>query len=642
MFDDCKGEKLQELQASFSTIVLRKLLAAGQTGKKSIAGQLAIAKSVTSKEHKSLIPLAIAHRASLVALLRRKRELRARYRSFGRILDIKERELDERFEGVLQTQTFLNENVIPDHTVSRLSALFEKHWQGDSGLVNIIAHGEEQELLDSLLDRPFQDVWPEVSEGTFDEEIGTTHHGLLQDLEKRVAAQEARLKQWKDFKEAMQKDTKPRFSPKKQDLALKRTTSNDEGRQKHRERDLVFSPRKSPRKSGWELDGLKIESSPTPSMPKIAKTNSKSLRIVSKQLIKGIEGQAEDEALRKQDCRSMDRLSLNGASQDDTDDSGFSEVSGGQLHVMASPDNTARFKQLDAYSAPGQVKHGFAHGDRRNISDDHNNGVDSQSTHTNGSAIPSSKHRGLTSPNTTAPNHDKLAPDHSPEAQVNPEPPDEDDLLAAQIISMTINAAPTPKKPTLSLEERTRKSIAFASLSKFQGPQSNELPPPTLPPSPTGKVELSETKTSGPTTLLERTRKSISLLPPKPKSSCKSTTTTHERRRRSSKIYPTNQFETPKKQQLSSVSELTTTTTPPEQLFSPTAGYDSVFKSRPKIANSPTPSPVLLDGRGNGWDVVGNDNGEGLDDNDDIALDGGRHGKEQWEDSPLDRVGSKV
>lgn len=36
--------------------------------------------------------------------------------------------------------------------------------------------------------------------------------------------------------------------------------------------------------------------------------------------------------------------------------------------------------------------------------------------------------------------------------------------------------------------------------------------------------------------------------------------------------------------------------TPPEELFSPGAGYDSVFKSRPKVGFSPVGSPELGDG----------------------------------------------
>ena len=88
--------------------------------------------------------------------------------------------------------------------------------------------------------------------------------------------------------------------------------------------------------------------------------------------------------------------------------------------------------------------------------------------------------------------------------------------------------------------------------------------------------------------------------------------------RRTSKIYPTNQFETPRRQTIAQ------RLTPPEELFSPGAGYDSVFKSRPKIAFSPATSPVP--------DDVGGDAGN--------MLEGRTVG--QLEDSPLARLTAKV
>ncbi|KAI4255092.1 MAG: hypothetical protein L6R42_006910, partial [Xanthoria sp. 1 TBL-2021] len=62
--------------------------------------------------------------------------------------------------------------------------------------------------------------------------------------------------------------------------------------------------------------------------------------------------------------------------------------------------------------------------------------------------------------------------------------------------------------------------------------------------------------------------------------------------------YPTNQFETPKKQ-LEGLKEMT----PPDVLFSPEADYASVFKSRPKIATSPSLSPTLA--KNMQWDKGG-------------------------------------
>ncbi len=560
IFDDCKGEKLQELLASFSTIVLRKVLAAGDAGKVSITGRLAIARKVTRKEHESLLPLAIAHRASLTQLLRRKRELRARYQSFGCTLGAKKKELDKRFEGVVQTQGFLDENEIPDNMVSRLSMLFEKHWQGNPDLVAVISQGEEHGLRDSLLDRPFQDVWPEVSNGNFDGKTDTVRQGLLQELEKRVANQESRLNQWKDFKEAMKRDTKPRVVPKAQDLSLTRSTSNEQERQKRRERDLVFSPRKSPRKSDWELRDLGNETSPTPAVPKTPKAAEKPLTSASRQLGVFPKAEAEDQGPEFQGGGSIDHLSLSEPSCNGSHNSSFSEVSGVQLHEITSPDDAVRFTDVGATPTTRVEEDdeaGFEGGD------------DSPSTLSNELAIPSAS-------NVIS----RVSDDSDSETRIL----DEDDVLAEQIISMTLNAAPTPAKPKFSLSERTRQSIAFASPSKFQGLQPDGHSPPHAPAAATDEqVPQGNNAAAATTTLLERTRQSISLLPSNPRSQA-SRKSMYERR--SSKVYPTNPFETPRRQ-TSKMKGLT----PPEELFTPGAGYDSVFKSRPKVAFSPAPSP---------------------------------------------------
>ena len=590
MFDDCKGEKLQELLASFSTIVLRKALAAGDAGKVSIAGRLAIAKQVTTKEHESLLPLAIAHRASLTGLLRRKRELRTRYQRFGCTLGAKEKELDKRFEAVVQTQGFLDENPIPDNMVSRLSTLFEKHWQGDPELVAVVTQGEEHGLRDSLLDRPFQDVWPEVSNGNFDEKTDTIRQGLLQDLEKRVADQESRLNQWKDFKEAIKRDTTPRVVPKAQDLSLTRSTSNEQERQKRRERDLVFSPRKSPRKSDWELKKLTNETSPTPAMPKIPKVGVKPSTSASRQLGAVPKAEAEDQAPWGKGRDSSDHASPSEPSCNGSHNSSFSEVSGVHLHKIVSPDNAVRFMDVGATSTTGLETDDSA------VYEDKDG---NPSTPPLESAIASGA-------NVIS----RIPDDGDSETRIL----DEDDVLAEQIISMTLNAAPTPAKPKPSLSERTRQSIAFANPNQFQGLRADASSPfHATTTAPNHQTHQSDKTTSTTTTLLERTRQSISLLPsnsnPKPQTSRKSSTH-HERR--SSKIYPTNPFETPRKQQASKMKGLT----PPEELFTPGAGYDSVFKSRPKVAFSPavSPSPEIGveegDGEGEGDGMDGMD-GEG-------------------------------
>jgi len=542
MFDDCKGEKLQELLASFSTFVLRKVLANGQGGRPSIAGRFAIARRVTVKEHASFLPLAIAHRASLTALLQRKRDLKTRYEVFGSTLDAKEQELDQRFGAIVQTQEYLDANPIPDHTVSRVSKLFEKNWQGDNRLVNTIARGEHQELKDTLLDAPFPVTWARVSEGTFDGPTELSSHGLLADLEKRVAEQEVRLNQWKDFKEAMKKDVKHSVGQNMQSPTLARAKMNTPALQK--QRDLVFSPRKSPRKSDWGLQNNEDFVSPTSMYAE--KITNRSLGLVTP-VDENFKNSAIGKASKQDHDSKENQRTRISSSSDDSDQSGFSEISAGdQLYGSQSTAN-GRIN----YTSPSPAYNG-------------NRGTSQENR----------KHN------------------HAGANEVEePQDINEDDLLANEIISMTLNAAPTPAKPKLSLVERTRQSIMASStpsgLQPFTVEDDSPLPH-SLPAitenldSPTPHHPHSPTKT-----LLERTRQSISLLPPKPRQS-----NTHDPHRRSSKIYPTNQFETPRKGMMQKARELT----PPEELFSPGAGYDSVFKSRPKVGFSPVGSPELGDG----------------------------------------------
>ena len=659
-FDDCKGERIQELLVSFSTLVLRKVLADGHGGRTSITARLATAKTVTANEQRSFLPLAVAHRASLTALLQKKKDLRERYKSFGRTLDAKEQELDGRLESVISTQDLLDKNPIPEHTIARVSKLFENNWQGDRKLVEVIARGEEQGLKDPLLDKPFSETWLQVSEGTFDGATGTRWQGLLQDLEERVANQEARLASWRNFKEAMKLDSKvvsaandtsstliqarhkesgnqkqrqsvfsPRKSPRKSDWkagkgmnATSPTRSeklrNENTQNELKERDFVFSPRKSPRKSMWPAEDLGAQEVPAP-LPPISVHNEKKGTVPQNGDVSGTADNPVRRELFKKQKQATAKSTSYVPGVDDTDESSFSEISGGQLH-MNEPDPTVQV----ARSNPGQ----------RSEPDE------APSTPNNEKAAPTKEENensdisGLSvSLKTLPPKQTTLAASDDDDSWISslpvesrqndgaePQSPNEDDKLAEQIISMTINAAPTPAKPKISLIERTRQSMAFASPVGLQSLLPEGGPSPTTLPPISYKASNPETGSSGPKSLLERTRQSISLVPSKkPKGSRKSVID-----RRTSKIYPTNQFETPKRQL-----ERVTEKTPPEELFSAGAGYDSVFKSRPKIAHSPNPSSR------SGDDSQTDDAGGERDDNSSFR---GR----QRETSPLARMTAKV
>ena len=646
-FDDCKGERIQELLVSFSTLVLRKVLSAGHGGRPCIAARLATAKTVTAKEHQSFLPLAVAHRASLTAILRKKRDLRERYKDLGRVLDAKEKELDHRFEAVISTQDFLDKNTIPDHTVARVSKLFEKNWQGDHKPVEVIMQGEEQGMKDALLDKPFSETWQQISAGTFDGANGTSWQGLLQGLEERVASQEAKLTNWRNFKEAMQRDESglapakshpsrsiqnqskdkdhqkqkdllfsPRKSPKKSDWKvgkeaspthpkrLRKETTQDE----LKERDLVFSPRKSPRKSMWPVENLEVETSPIYSQATLKQKETETVASRNGSL-----GGIPERPVRGQPFEiqgDIAKLSPRVPSVNDTDESGFPKISDGQLHSNEAQaptihmDHSNQTQHSDQDENLSIINHGK---DKLRKSESRFSDI---STTDSNPATPDDDESWISS----------LPLEGDQENRNDSQSPDEDAKLAEQIVSMTINAAPTPAKSKASLLERTRQSMALASPTRLQnllpeGPSSST----PFPPIPSSKQPYPTTTDSNEsTTLLDRTRRSVSLVPnKKPRKSTLD--------RRTSKVYPTNQFETPKKQRLDQISELKTT--PPDELFSSGAGYDSVFKSRPKIALSPNPSPSPKYG-----EYFEPDDAEGS----------GGLGKGQREESPLARMTAKV
>ena len=568
MFDDCKGEKFLDLLAAFSNLVLRKVVAAGQDGMGSIAQRLCTADTVASKETRSYLPLAIAHRASLRAILKRKTELGARYRDFGRVLDLKEKELDHRFDNVVETQAFLDKNIAAEATVARVTKQFSEHWQGDGGYLDIVTQGEGKPAKDALLDQPFSDVWSNVNQAKPSSHSSNHPIGLLGDLESRVAAQNERVKQWKEFKAEMQKHTKPTSSPKKADLSSPKAKTIRFHLQK--EKDLVFSPRKSPRKSEAPT---RLQSTSDASSPSCnGESDGQPLKGDSPNLEAASPVKAGGSFLKRR--QSQLGASVFSASPNSADDnSGFSEIDEQNLTVRLEEDANLSVQVSSLDSPSGVAQEGV---------NDITSPIDEPDTPITSPAITTAR------PPIAAKGSHSPHPDHIPDSASS-----EDDATAARIIALTLNAAPTPQaKPPLSLIERTRQSMAFASRLTDSSPS---------PAKPSFHPHASHTITEPPPPLLnlhERTRQSISLLPSSTtdKPYPAATTTKRQSRRISRKVYPTNQFETPRKPDahgslLGGIKEFGDGGGGArEDMMGPGAGYDSVFRSRPKVGNSPTGS----------------------------------------------------
>lgn len=571
MFDECRGEKFEKLLTSFSTLVLQKVSRGQGCTKTSIGGQLATAQLIPVRGQPSLLPLAIAHQGALRDVLGKKDQLANRYTNFGSFLKAKEQVLLEKVHHLAREDLDCPLDAVPDRTVQEIRQHFDGNWQGDTRWISGMVESDMRDVSDSLLDSPFPAVWSHVEKGSIGgfETIG--QESLLQDLNSRISTQRMRLRHWQNIHRDMVK-SRPR-SPVK----------SKENTTPYRNRRL-----QSPLKFGYiNQDGTDDHLNSAGISPEV--------KMQYRRLLERRQGHPK--AMGSVEVQTPSKGSMN-FNQFDSPNLAQTELialpSGPDPKVPTTPQRNVTSATLDKDPPEG------SHGNEGDGSLPLIGPTFARQKHQLFESSPRAKDIPAVFGSQTSQedriglgdNHENLRTPvtkkgfHSLNGLTTVSPPVEDgfnreDALAQQIILSAMNADPSPVKTKISLMERTRQSIAFAR------------PESLLPDSLDGSTLIqSSRKTDSQssqcdtlqrsTSLLERTRRSISLLPA-PKGPRKSI-----HGRRESRQYPRNQFETPRKQ-LEDLKEMT----PPEILFTPEADYASVFKSRPKIATSPKLSPTL-------------------------------------------------
>lgn len=615
MLDECKGEKFEEVLGAFSTLVLQRVLGAEQNPQPTRARRLALAQRLTSEEQQSLLPLAIAHRSSLSTLLRKKARLRLRYRELKTVLDAKQLEIRTKANNHELSKAG-EISVGPPENIGRLKEYFELHWQGDSRWIDdIFGHGK-QGTIDPLLDTPFSDLWTRLTDSTPDQPA-PKQQGLLQQLEERVAAQEARLKQWKQFQEDLEitstnvenvvQKTKQnqvfdlKFSSRaKTDLHPDTDSTGEEVTQDSAAQESIAvivteyqGLMDSMRRELAAVDAVKYGSDHNHTAALSKKQGMEGLRQLSSSMGLDIAKSSHPEPLRL--AAKVNARSEKGRNYD-------SEASRKQMGTNSGQEfnDSGELRPIKRLEVSAQFSNRVPGRSEDISSNTTKDPFVPVKLETNSNEVISSLEdsRALSSKS------DSITPGQEDEA---PTDLNEKECLAPQTIRSTINAV-SPAKPKLSLLERTRQSMA---LVKPEGSDRLTEPATAVSTSITSIAENTLQSSDAPIkrreTLLERTRQSMSLITPKPPPQ-KGT-----EQRRTSKLYPTNQFETPGKQQ--SASQKDELSTPPELLFEQDANYASVFKSRPKVALSPTATSMMMHDELN--DIIEGESSE--DDHDDGA-----------------------
>ncbi|KAI9374043.1 HAUS augmin-like complex subunit 6 N-terminus-domain-containing protein [Aspergillus egyptiacus] len=499
MLDDCKGEKFEELLAVFSTNVVRKRKVHGRNP----AIDLSLASGLTPQEYQHLLPLILAHRASLSSLGERRGRVSETHEKLLQLLKGKKEELGARS--------------VSDHHGPRthdvdlegLAREIRANWQGSPEWAEAILYGGLMSGRDAFLELPFHSAWSQAKKSTVDDLRTTTSRpDLVTDLESRVLQQRARLERWHQYTASL-KDPRT-ASPSK-------STGTDKTLQ------LTFRDHQS----------LTVASI------------SKAVR----QPVNRGPPNTEDQSLLRSISEAMERI--NGPSSEQQESSTSmpkSELDPVPVHEPEPEPEPAR-----------------------NIS----------------RSIPT-----ITRPEIFEPPKQLLdSPTFKSSAYENP---------TEQPISIRLGKSYT-------LTERARKSLSMPLVKVPENPEHSSTTE-----SPTEEQQPPSVEPSAPQTLLERTRRSMSLVPPP-----RELPRPNPGPRKPRASYPVNQFDTPPKP--SAADFPSRASTPRDQLFEEQADYDSVFRSRPRIALSPVASPAVhvgpltefdLDA---GEDVDRGDAGEDLD-----------------------------
>lgn len=232
MLDECKGERLEELLASFSCTVLKQAVAEGITDGDEYptpAVELALENLGYSGDPEPLKPVILAYRVSLARMLERRDEAHARYKDFNDLLALKERNLTRRMEDFEESNQHDEQGPkLSEGQTMEMRRALRNNWSGNELWMDTIMHGDEASRnKNALLKLPFDKVWKKVQQGRL---IDVEDHGkgLLEQLDGRVKTQRERLARWTAFHKDMAYDRVPPSPskkrapiPKKKGLELK-------------------------------------------------------------------------------------------------------------------------------------------------------------------------------------------------------------------------------------------------------------------------------------------------------------------------------------------------------------------------------------------------------------------------------------
>lgn len=618
MLDDCQGERFWEVCLCFSAVVLRRT-SQGRKAKhaRPIAEKIGTGHSLSTTQKESLLPLAIAHKSALSKALDERQRRKEKYGGLRGLLSEKEKELKQR--KVVSRQQAQKAKVLQPERLATVEQAVEKSWIGSVELKEALVQGDTCAKGDGLLVESFEQLWLQDSDKGSIVSNGA-EVGLLQDLSSKATQQSVRLSMWQNYLDRLVA-AKP---------ATARTSDAASEAQKavprfdrHRDVNLKENPKETTESSEDQIRPQSIKHRSTTRYDEILNAMREELRKNSASQA-SVERQKPTVQLLKRAHtqpvpprhRNVEPVASPGAQNHHSRSPSQTAVPvGPRLGRRVSSQSKAYEKpKVDGQREPIPFKAELfspLKENRRSLTSlvtaaaDLPSPAEEEDVDIIGAQLPSNDGAAVSEQRTYIAD----AVSESPTIVVTNNADDvTTSLLVANSTTTTVTANDEfkiPSKPEKkeraaqrnvrpSLAERTRMSIAFNSSEDVTG----FLPDLSTAESADAGGSDATAGAAAPqpppdrrASLLERTRESISMAPT-PQQAPKSKKSSHNRAR--SSIYPINQFETPRKARSSTINindSEKRDVTPIEQLLSPDTEYESIFKSRPRVALSPVLSP---------------------------------------------------
>ncbi|CUS09529.1 unnamed protein product [Tuber aestivum] len=191
LLDDCSGERYEELLLALSTTVLRDRIENGFF--KDLTQGTYAYNQTSSPAPRDLKILILAHQASLSQLLHARRLSKAQWASFSAFLDSKETEISALSQSLLRSSTEDTQKSLPRGYEEDVLRKWRNNWLGDQRWLDILLQGDPEFTREQFFELPFERAL--TKHHHFRGGLGGVRSGeiSLKALEKQVQDQKRKL-----------------------------------------------------------------------------------------------------------------------------------------------------------------------------------------------------------------------------------------------------------------------------------------------------------------------------------------------------------------------------------------------------------------------------------------------------------------